>query len=261
MTHSSEGTTRSSSEGTTRSADVVAKRTSRRIASPRTIAVACAVGLAVTLAACSGSSTSATTTSKPAAAQTASKSGNQTVVTVTNSATWGPILTLSNKDTLYRLTADSTNKSVCSGACLVAWPAVVLASGQTNPVGRGVTGLGTIRRSDGKLQVTYQGIPLYLFVGDHAPGQVNGNIKDTWGQWWVVNPAHPTATPQPIMTPNNAAASTGSTAATTPATTATTPATSPATTPTTSAPTPTTQAPTPTTKPTAPSSGGGGVSY
>jgi predicted lipoprotein with Yx(FWY)xxD motif len=243
-----------SSEGTKRSADVVTQGASRRFASARTIAVACAVGLAVSLAACSGSSTSATTTSKPAAAQTASKSGNQTVVTITDSATWGPILTLSNKDTLYRLTADPTNKTVCSGACAVAWPPAVLATGQTTPVGRGVSGLGTIRRSNGKLQVTYQGIPLYLFVGDHAPGEVNGNIKDTWGQWWVVDPAHPTATPQPIMTHNNAAASTGSTAPTTPATAATTPATSPATTPTTSAPAPTT-------KPKAPSTGGGGVSY
>jgi predicted lipoprotein with Yx(FWY)xxD motif len=208
----------------------------------------------VGLAACSGSSTSAsTTTSKPAAAQNASKSSasrNQTVVTVTDSATWGPILTLSNRDTIYRLTADSTNKSVCNGACLVAWPPVVLSTGQRTPVGDGVTGLGTIRRSNGKLQVTYQGIPLYLFVGDHAPGEVNGNIKDTWGQWWVVDPAHPTATPTPIMTQHNAAA------------TPTTAPTEPATTPATNAPTPTTQpTTTPTTKPKAPATGGGGVSY
>ena len=125
---------------------------------------------------------------------------------------------------------------------------MVLATGQRTPVGNGVTGVGTIRRSNGELQVTYQGIPLYLFVGDHAPGEVSGNIKDTWGQWWVVDPAHPTATPTPIMTQHNAAA--------TPTTAPTTP---PATTPTTNAPTPTTQ-PT-TTKPKAPTTGGGGVSY
>ncbi len=118
-----------------------------------------------------------------------------TVVKVTNNKTWGPMLTLSNGDAIYRLTADSTNKSVCTGACAMAWPPVLLASGQTKPKGQGVTGLGTINRGGGQLQVTYKGIPLYLFAGDHSAGQVTGNIKDTWGQWWVVNPSNPKAIP------------------------------------------------------------------
>ena len=71
----------------------------------------------------------------------------------------------------------------------------MLAPGQASPKGQGVSDLGTITRSNGQKQVTYQGIPLYLYIGDHSAGQVNGNIKDTWGQWWVVNPAHPHATP------------------------------------------------------------------
>jgi predicted lipoprotein with Yx(FWY)xxD motif len=125
----------------------------------------------------------------PAGAQTA------TVVTVAHNPTWGQILTLGNGVTLYRLTADSKNKSTCTGACLAAWPPALLAAGQKKPVGHhGVRGLGTITTGAGR-QVTYHGIPLYEFVGDHGPGQVNGNVADTWGQWWVVNPAHPLATP------------------------------------------------------------------
>jgi predicted lipoprotein with Yx(FWY)xxD motif len=123
---------------------------------------------------------------------------SSTVVVVTHNKTWGSMLALSNGDTVYRLTADTANKSVCSGACAKAWPPVVLAPGQKSPMGQGVSGLGTIPRAGGKKQVTYQGIPLYLYIGDHAAGQVNGNIKDTWGQWWVVNPAHPHATPTAV---------------------------------------------------------------
>jgi predicted lipoprotein with Yx(FWY)xxD motif len=119
----------------------------------------------------------------------------KTTVTTKHNRTWGTILTLSSGVTVYRLTADSKNKSVCTGTCAKVWPPVVLAPGQKTPVGKGISGLGSIKRSNGTLQVTYKGVPLYRFIGDHAAGQATGNIKDTWGQWWVVNPAHPTATP------------------------------------------------------------------
>ena len=134
-----------------------------------------------------------------------------TVVKVVDNKTWGPMLVLSNGDALYRLTADPADKSVCSGACAKAWPPVLLARGQTKPKGVGVTGLGTITRTGGKLQVTYKGIPLYLFVGDHSAGQVNGNIKDPWGQWWVVNPAHPHTAPTAQTTSGSSGGGTTST--------------------------------------------------
>lgn len=120
---------------------------------------------------------------------------SQTVITVEHSKTWGSILELSNGDTVYRLTADSKNKSVCSGSCAAVWPPVLLASGQHSPVGKGVSKLGTIKRANGSEQVTYEGVPLYRYVGDKKAGAITGNLKDKWGQWWVVNPAHPTATP------------------------------------------------------------------
>ncbi len=126
----------------------------------------------------------------------AGASSSQTVVTVTHNPTWGSILTLSNGDTVYRLTADTTNHSVCTSDCAQYWPPVVLTTGQKAPIGHGVRGLGTITLSNGSRQVTYRGIPLYLYVDDHHAGQVTGNIHDTWGQWWTVNPSHPLATPK-----------------------------------------------------------------
>ncbi len=128
-------------------------------------------------------------------AGTAGAAAAPTTVTVSHNKTWGTILTLRNGDTVYRSTADPTNKSICTGRCAVVWPPVLLAAGQKRPVGHGVTGLGAITRAGGARQVTYKGVPLYLFEGDHRAGQATGNIKDTWGQWWVVNPSNPRGTP------------------------------------------------------------------
>jgi predicted lipoprotein with Yx(FWY)xxD motif len=125
----------------------------------------------------------------------AGAAGSPTVVTVAESPTWGKVLVLGNGRAVYRLTADGRDKSVCFGACAKVWPPVLLAAGQKKPTGHGVSGLGTIKRPGGARQVTFDGIPLYLYVGDHQAGQANGNVKDTWGQWWVVDPASPRTAP------------------------------------------------------------------
>jgi hypothetical protein len=80
--------------------------------------------------------------------------------------------------------------SACSGACAGAWPPVP-ASG-TVTAGSGVTAsdLGTITRSDGTKQVTYDSHPLYYFAGDSAAGQTSGQGSDGFGaKWWLVSPA------------------------------------------------------------------------
>jgi predicted lipoprotein with Yx(FWY)xxD motif len=128
-------------------------------------------------------------TASPAMAQAA-----PTTITVEKNTPWGPILATSTGRTVYRFVKDALNKSNCSGACTVAWPPVLLAKGQTKPDGKGVSHLGVIMRSNGSHQVTYEGIPLYTFVRD-TKGSIDGNIKDAFGQWWTVNPAHPKATP------------------------------------------------------------------
>jgi predicted lipoprotein with Yx(FWY)xxD motif len=125
-------------------------------------------------------------------------SSSPTTITVAQNKTWGPTLTLKDGHTLYRLTKDPKNKSDCSGKCATVWVPVLLATGQTKPAGVGVSHLGSFTRAGGTKQVTYEGIPLYTFVGDKKAGQVTGNIKDTWGQWWSMNPASPTTAPKKL---------------------------------------------------------------
>jgi predicted lipoprotein with Yx(FWY)xxD motif len=85
--------------------------------------------------------------------------------------------------TLYMFTKDTkdSGKSACTGGCLETWPALTVAAGETPTGGDGVTGtLGTITREDnGELQVTYNGLPLYFFKNDSAPGDLNG-VYENW---------------------------------------------------------------------------------
>ena len=84
----------------------------------------------------------------------------------------------SNQMTVYTFDKDVAGSGVsnCSGDCLTAWPALTVAAGETPTGGTGVTGtLGTITRADNSaLQVTYDGLPLYFFAKDTAPGDTKG---------------------------------------------------------------------------------------
>jgi predicted lipoprotein with Yx(FWY)xxD motif len=94
------------------------------------------------------------------------------------------LLTDSKGLTLYTFAPDSMNKSVCYGDCATYWPPV---PGHVS-AGPGVTGnIGTITRTDGTTQATYDGHPLYTYIGDHSPGQDGGNnINLNGGVWHVV---------------------------------------------------------------------------
>ena len=91
------------------------------------------------------------------------------------------VLTNARGFTLYWFVPDTPTKSVCYGTCAAYWPPVT-----ERPVaGPGVTGkLGTIRRSGGVLQASYDGHPLYTYIGDSAPGQANGNNINLNGGLW-----------------------------------------------------------------------------
>jgi predicted lipoprotein with Yx(FWY)xxD motif len=83
--------------------------------------------------------------------------------------------------TLYWFAPDTSTKSACYGSCAVYWPPVA------GPLkaGPGVTGtLGTIRRTNGSLQETYDGHPLYTYIGDSGPGQAHGNNLNLNGGLW-----------------------------------------------------------------------------
>lgn len=109
----------------------------------------------------------------------------RSTVTVRSSA-YGKILFDGGGRALYAFTKDPRRKSVCAGACAKAWPPYVVT---TRPkAGAGVRALliGTTKRADGRTQVTYNGRPLYYYVGDPI-GQVRcQNVSEFGGLWLVL---------------------------------------------------------------------------
>jgi predicted lipoprotein with Yx(FWY)xxD motif len=103
------------------------------------------------------------------------------------------VLTNSKGFTLYWFALDTSTKSNCNGSCASFWPPV----GGPATAGAGVTGkLGTITRSDGSTQATYNGHPLYTYKGDTGPGQNNGNgITASGGVWHEVTVSAAAAAP------------------------------------------------------------------
>jgi predicted lipoprotein with Yx(FWY)xxD motif len=102
----------------------------------------------------------------------------------------GRILVDSKGITLYDFVADKGTKSVCYGACAALWPPLITKGKPVAGPGVRASLLGTTKRKDGKLEVTYNGHPLYYFVTDRKPGQTTGQgVNQFGGPWWVISPA------------------------------------------------------------------------
>ncbi|HTR73611.1 MAG TPA: hypothetical protein VMG80_08440 [Solirubrobacteraceae bacterium] len=142
------------------------------------------------LAACGGSSYSSGTSSSAASATqpaaTTGAGGNAVVVKTTSSPTFGTVLVNGQGMTLYALSAERNGKFICtsSSGCLGVWHPLTVSAGAV-PTGS-VGSLGTVKRPEGTVQVTYKGEPLYTFAQDHEAGETSGQgIKDV-GTWSVV---------------------------------------------------------------------------
>lgn len=102
----------------------------------------------------------------------------------------GKILVDGRGRTLYVFAKDTGGKSMCAGACAASWPPLVAAGKPLASTGAKAALLGTTRRADGRVQVTYKHHPLYLFVNDTKKGQTNGEQLNAFGGvWYAVSPA------------------------------------------------------------------------
>ena len=120
----------------------------------------------------------------------ASASSSSAAKVGTASSQIGRILVDSHGRTLYLFAKDKNGKSTCYGLCAGYWPALTTRGKPKAISGARTALLGTTRRKDGRLQVTYRGHPLYRFSGDTGAGQTSGEgLTDFGGGWWAVSPA------------------------------------------------------------------------
>src|SRR5262245_36183319 len=119
----------------------------------------------------------------------ASAAGPIAVYTSKQPTAIGRILVNANGRTLYHFGSEKKNVVRCTGGCAKIWPPLVIAPGAKPIAGPGTTAslVGTVKRPDGKVQVTYRGLALYLFSGDRKAGDVKG--QGNGGTWYAIAPS------------------------------------------------------------------------
>jgi predicted lipoprotein with Yx(FWY)xxD motif len=138
--------------------------------------------VAVAVAACGGGGAAT-------AAPPKTSTGASATVGVANRGL-GSILVDSTGRTVYLFKADVGAKSACAGGCATAWPPLLATGKPTAGTGLTASKIGTITRSAGNQQVTYNGHPLYLFVKDTKAGQTNGQGVTAFGAaWFALSPS------------------------------------------------------------------------
>ena len=154
----------------------------QRVSSGRTrlrilLALPAAAAAAAALAACSSSGT-------PSGASSSGASGGHIAAAADSLKTakigGATVLTSAKGFTLYSFAPDTPTMSKCNGTCAQNWPPVNGAASASGVKGT----FGTIKRSDGSVQATFDGHPLYTFAGDTAPGQNHGNGLNAAGGLW-----------------------------------------------------------------------------
>ena len=154
-------------------------------------AAAAAIGAASLLAACGSSGHAAHSTSASGAAVSGTPaSDHRSIQLAIAGGHAGRHLTGAGGRALYLWEGDRRNHSNCTGACAGTWPPLLSKSKPT--AGRGVKSheIGLITRRGGARQVTFNGHPLYYYVGDSGRGTTAGQGSDQFGaKWWLVSPS------------------------------------------------------------------------
>ena len=170
--------------GSTRTAAVASAATRSR--STRRSIVGGVLGVVVLVSAACSSGGTSSSSSAGGGTSTQATTGAAVVALATRSSL-GTVLVDHTGATLYRYTPDGTGKSTCTGSCASTWPPLTVPAGTTQVVaGTGIAAgdLGTITRSDGSVQVTFKGMPLYRYSGDTKAGDATGQGLN--GIWFVV---------------------------------------------------------------------------
>ena len=131
-----------------------------------------------------------TASAMPVASATMAPPATPTSAALVNAgqnATLGSFLVDSAGMTLYIYTKDTPNTSACYGACATAWPPLMTNGAPTAGTGVTASMLGTTTRTDGTVQVTYNGWPLYYFAKDKVAGDTTG--EGVGSVWYVMTPA------------------------------------------------------------------------
>ena len=134
--------------------------------------------------ACGSSPSTGSSNPSPSPAGTGAK------VAVANNAKLGQILVDEKGMTLYLFVKDTGTSSTCYDQCATFWPPLLTTGAPQAGTGANQSLLGTTTRTDGKVEVTYAGHPLYYFLKDKAPGDITGQGVNGFGDlWWVLTPA------------------------------------------------------------------------
>jgi predicted lipoprotein with Yx(FWY)xxD motif len=155
-----------------------------------------AIGALLTVTGCGGSDSSTSGGAyggggKTTASTTVSGESRGTgAVAVAKNPQLGTILVDAKGFTLYDFHKDKGGKSACYGACASTWPPLMTSGAPRAASGAEASKLGTTKRDDGTLQVTYAGHPLYTYAADTKPGEAKGNDIDSFGaEWYALQPS------------------------------------------------------------------------
>jgi predicted lipoprotein with Yx(FWY)xxD motif len=148
------------------------------------IALAAPLAIATVVVGCAGSSSGYS--SKPNGSTVpANDSGDAAIVGV-GQTSLGPVLVDGSGRTLYLFEKDTNTASTCDGECATFWPPLVTTGKPLAGDGALASKLGTTERTDGKTEVSYNGHPLYYYVGDTKAGDTTGQGLDLFGAEWNV---------------------------------------------------------------------------